>query len=152
MFNKFSLILCIVLLASCKRETVVTEIISTHVNGNPMVVHYYKYNGNEKYKAIEVRLLPNGTDDTRTEFNAAGKKHGKCFSNFENGNPRLEETYENGFKQGKVKIWYENGELEYKGNFDNGLPHGTWTFYSPEGKKLKKVTYDKGKEIEKTEY
>ena len=55
--------------------------------------------------------------------------------------------FKNGKGVGELKSYFENGKLYKIGKIKEGLMHGEWKYFDEEGKFVKSVIYDQGKEI-----
>lgn len=126
-----------------------TEIVSYFGDSIPHVKVFYKYYGNTKYIAKEVRLYSNGEIESEGLFNNAGQKEGSWKYYYSNSKKWRYENYKNGVKHGEEIEWYKSGKKMYKGEYTKGLPSGEWIVYDEDGKKIEINRYDeKGKLIQ----
>jgi len=70
---------------------------------------------------------------------------GKAFELWDNGNKKLEGSYQNGKQEGSWIWWYFTGQKMCEGNFVNGEREGTWTWWYERGPKEREENYIDGK-------
>jgi uncharacterized protein len=148
--NKLILIFALLLIIGCGQK-LMKEVDSSYPDGTPMKENYYRYFGNTKELAKEIRYFTDGTIQSEGEF-LQNKKHGKWTSWYDNGQKWMEENYSKDLKDGDFIVWYKSGIKNYEGSFSNGKPDGTWIFYDETGNKISKSKYEKGKKIKETRY
>jgi antitoxin component YwqK of YwqJK toxin-antitoxin module len=69
------------------------------------------------------------------------KRHGECYTFYQNGNKWSLNTYENGELNGDYKTWFENGKLYVEGEYENGKEVGEWIFYNEDGTEKERKKY-----------
>lgn len=73
-------------------------------------------------------------------------KHGPWRVWWENGQPRVEGTYNNDVPTGKYTWWYANGQKQMEGEYDaNGKQQGDWVWWHENGIKAILGKYRNGK-------
>lgn len=71
-----------------------------------------------------------------------GERDGQWTSYFPNGIIRSRSDYRAGKRDGPVEVFHNNGMPYYTGQYREEVKVGTWLFFDPQGKELKRVTYD----------
>jgi antitoxin component YwqK of YwqJK toxin-antitoxin module len=69
------------------------------------------------------------------------KRHGECYTFYQNGNKWSLNTYENGVLEGDYKAWHENGKLYVEGEYENGKEVGEWIFFKEDGTEKERKKY-----------
>ena len=84
------------------------------------------------------------------EYNCLnGLKNGSWKQYFKLGRLKSEGNYSMGKRDGIFIYYFANGTIDSKGSFKNNLKDGNWFYYDGEKANMKKLTYEKGKLIEK---
>ena len=84
------------------------------------------------------------------EYNCLnGLKNGSWKQYFKLGRVKSEGNYSMGKRDGIFIYYFANGTIDSKGSFKNNLKDGNWFYYDGEKANMKKLTYEKGKLIEK---
>ena len=71
---------------------------------------------------------------------------GIAYSSYSDGNPYIEEEYNNGINNGEKKIWYINGKQKLKETYLNGKLHGDKIEWYENGNMKTKTNYEDGEE------
>jgi len=89
------------------------------------------------------------TDSTIAEIThfERGTLQGEWRLYFDDGTLRAAGTYENGALSGVTEYYNPTGDMDSKGKYYQGEKDGWWIFYENK-KPVRKVLYDRGKEIE----
>ena len=141
----FLFIAAIFIMGNCSRKNI-KVIESSFDNGQPKVVTFYdKFNG-EKKKTKQITYYQNGQKKMEGTFEK-GKRHGQWTSYYKNGTVWSEVIYKEGKANGIKKTFYKNGDLYYKGQLKNGKRIGKWVFYDTKGGKTV-IDYDKRNEFD----
>lgn len=143
----FYLIIGIIIFASACNSNLESEIIMYYPDSIPKLEYFYKYEGNNKYVAKEIRYYPNGVIQTEGQYNSLNQKEGKWSSYFENGKKWLVENYTEDIKNGKIIEWYRSGDKMYEGYYKNGIIDGNWTLWDEKGKKVSTTKYVEGEVV-----
>ena len=69
---------------------------------------------------------------------------GNNLCKFENGQMKIEGTYQDGKKDEKWTTWYENGQKKIEGTYQDGLRNDKWTTWYENGQKKGEGTYRDG--------
>ena len=84
------------------------------------------------------------------EYNCLnGLKNGSWKQYFKLGRVKSEGNYSMGKRDGIFIYYFANGTIDSKGSFKNNLKDGNWFYYDGEKANMKKLTFEKGKLIEK---
>ena len=84
------------------------------------------------------------------EYNCVnGLKNGLWKQYYKLGRVKSEGNYLMGKRDGLFTYYFADGTIDTKGSFKNDFKQGDWFFYDDEKSNMKKVTYDKGKLVEK---
>ena len=84
------------------------------------------------------------------EYNCLnGLKNGSWKQYFKLGRLKSEGNYSMGKRDGIFIYYFANGTIDSKGSFKNNLKDGNWFYYDGEKANMKKLTFEKGKLIEK---
>ena len=84
------------------------------------------------------------------EYNCLnGLKNGSWKQYFKLGRVKSEGNYSMGKRDGIFIYYFANGTIDSKGSFKNNLKDGNWFYYDGEKANMKRLTYEKGKLIEK---
>jgi antitoxin component YwqK of YwqJK toxin-antitoxin module len=84
------------------------------------------------------------------EYNCLnGLKNGSWKQYFKLGRVKSEGNYLMGKRDGIFIYYFANGTIDSKGSFKNNLKDGNWFYYDGEKANMKKLTFEKGKLIEK---
>jgi antitoxin component YwqK of YwqJK toxin-antitoxin module len=132
-------VLCLLLLGSvsCNRaREVVTE---AYPDGAKKVVQYFKKDQTLPFK--EIQYYQDGVKMMEGTF-VDGKRNGKWYYWYPDGQLWTEGTYEMEIEQGYKVVFHENGKKYYEGNFIDGNRSGIWKFYDTNGILLKEIDYD----------
>lgn len=78
------------------------------------------------------------------EVNDPNPFTGKFVGNYDNGQLKISEIYENGIAQGVQSTYYKNGQLKEQVDFVNGKPNGVYTNYYKNGNIFYRGTYENG--------
>lgn len=71
-----------------------------------------------------------------------GERDGQWTAYFPSGIIRSRADYRAGKRNGPVEVFHDNGMPYYTGQYADEVKVGTWLFFDPQGKELKRVTYD----------
>lgn len=71
-----------------------------------------------------------------------GQRDGQWTAYFKSGIIRSRADYSEGRRNGPIEVFHENGMPYYTGQYKEEVKVGTWLFFDPQGKELKRVTYD----------
>jgi len=71
-----------------------------------------------------------------------GLREGQWTAYFPNGIIRSRADYRAGKRNGPAEVFHDNGMSYYTGQYRDEVKVGTWLFFDPQGKELKRVTYD----------
>ena len=67
--------------------------------------------------------------------------HGQRILFFENGQPEIIETYQNGIFVGSYQDFHENGKVKMEGEYTNGQMEGLWKVYYANGQLKEEVNF-----------
>lgn len=137
-FLKQVVILFILLsFSSCKRSH---EVVSeSYPDGAKKVVQSFKKDETLPFK--ETQYYQDGVKMMEGTF-TDGKRHGKWFYWYPDGQLWTEGTYEMEVEQGYKVVFHESGNKYYEGNYKDGNRSGIWKFYDTNGILLKEIDYD----------
>lgn len=124
-----------VLLAACSvpaaKEAVPAGVVATKTDSTTAPV---PLNGQQEiHTADGGRMLGNVVD---------GERDGQWTAYFPSGIIRSRADYRAGKRNGPVEVFHDNGMPYYTGQYRDEVKVGTWLFFNPQGKELKRVTYD----------
>ena len=146
--KKLLLIVAIIssLFVSCNNDELIEKVISTHPNGTPSLIEYYKGEENSLELVKHIRYYNNGEKQEEGHF-ANKQKDGEWKYWYDNGNIWSEGFFKNGLRDGETKVYYKNGKLQYSGFYNMGNTDKKWIFFDREGNKVKEVYYENGEKI-----
>lgn len=73
---------------------------------------------------------------------------GRAVEEYENGSPRAEAHFLEGYKDGMERSWYPNGQLKEEGQWFNNQANGLMRIWDKDGQLSKAVRYKNGDLIE----
>ncbi len=98
---------------------------------------------------LEISGEDNWWDAKPAEYARAGQpvRHGSTSSWFENGQPSLEGSFNEGTRQGSFTWWHANGQMQLGGEFNNDQKSGVWTWWHESGMKAVQGKYAENEPI-----
>ena len=132
--------ICTLILTSCtpSLEDADARDIKTTSEGMRIVGYFEKGTDN---KIGERAFYPNSQQCYIEMRMKDTKRHGECYTFYQNGNKWSLNTYENGVLEGDYKAWHENGKLYVEGEYENGKEVGEWIFYKEDGTEKERKKY-----------
>lgn len=95
-------------------------------------------------KNKKIEKYSNGNVIEEVELNDQGQRHGKKIGYFENGNIKIEATFNNDSLSGHYVDYYENGNKRRECNYENGAINGNYTDYYVTSQLNSKIEFKDG--------
>ncbi len=144
------LIFISLILVSCQSE-LIEKIESTHPNGIPMKVDYYKVIDGKEVLVKHIRYYESGEKQEEGGF-LGTERNGEWTYWHPNGNKWSVGNFTNGLPNGKSTVWFENGDMRFTGFYSDGETDGEWTYWDIDGNKSKEVIFEKGEIIDEKSF
>lgn len=133
-------LLSVIFLVGCSQPKLFENIESTHEDGTPKIVKYYKDESKEVL-VKEIRYWDNGGKSMEGEYKN-GNRNGIWTAWYKDGTIWSTGEYNEGVENGLKTVYHENGLKYYEGNIRADKRVGIWKFWDKDGNLLKEINYD----------
>lgn len=136
----FIFLLSILFLVSCSEPKLFESIETTHEDGTPKIVKYYK-NESKEILVKEIRYWDNGNKSMEGTYKG-GDRDGQWTAWYSDGTMWSTGIYKNGIENGLKVVYHKNGQKYYEGEIIDDKRVGVWKFWDKEGALTKEINYD----------
>ncbi|MGA2507805.1 MAG: toxin-antitoxin system YwqK family antitoxin [Chitinispirillaceae bacterium] len=103
---------------------------------------------NGKKEGEDIVYFPGGTKKKYLKMYVGGNASGVEKEWYENGNVKMEQTWEKNVLNGPYVTYYKNGKKEEEGSYKDGAYDGKRYMYNENGKKISEAVFQNGTLVE----
>ncbi|MEZ5084485.1 MAG: hypothetical protein R2750_13730 [Bacteroidales bacterium] len=134
-------LLTLLFMVSCSEPKLFESIESTHEDGTPKIVKFYKDESKETL-VKETRYWENGHKSMEGTYKN-GNRDGKWTAWYIDGTIWSSGEYTDGIENGLKVVYHNTGQKYYEGEIKDDKRIGTWKFWDKDGAFVKEIDYNK---------
>lgn len=141
MQRNFLLFILSILVFSCSQKKPFEFIAESYPDGTSKLAQYYKSEAKE-ILVKEIHYYEDGQKKMEGSYND-GNRDGQWSYWYPDGKLWSQAVYTDGIDNGLKTVWHETGEKYYEGETSNGKRVGIWKFWDTDGTFIKEIDYNK---------